>query len=141
MQEVFGEQLKDAQVLEIQSLSSGVFRNGGNGKFSFKAFPAEMQVSPIFAFCIDDINEDRISDILSGGNLYGVIPYEGRYDGDWGDVLMGNKQGQWKWLSPVNSGWIMRGEVRDIKKLKTNQGLVFVVARNNEGLLFFTKKK
>ena len=140
MQEVFGRRLEDAEVLRVQILSSGVFRNDGRGEFTFEPFPEEAQVSSIFSFCVDDINEDGIPDIITGGNFYGVTPYEGRYDGNWGDILLGKKDGHSKWLSPVKSGWLVRGEVRDIKKLKTDRGFIYAVARNNDSLVFFRKQ-
>ena len=89
---------------------------------------------------MDDINVDGIADIISGGNLYGVTPYEGRYDASWGDIRLSGKDGHSKWLSPVNSGWLVRGEVRDIKKIKTSRGFIYVVARNNDSLVFFEKQ-
>ena len=140
VQEVFGNQLECAEVLQVRTLSSGVFKNDGHGNFTFQPFPAEAQVSPIFSFCVDDINDDGIPDIINGGNFYGVTPYEGRYDANWGDILLGEKDGHSKWLSPVSSGWLVRGEVRDIKKLKTARGFIYAVARNNESLIFFRKR-
>ena len=140
VQEVFGRQLEGAKVLQVQTLSSGIFKNDGHGKFRYEPFSEEAQVSPIFSFCVDDINEDGLADIISGGNLYGVTPYEGRYDASWGDILLSGKDGHSKWLSPVSSGWLVRGEVRDIKKIKTSRGFIYVVARNNDSLVFFEKQ-
>ncbi len=140
MQEVFGRQLEGAKVLQVQTLCSGIFKNDGHGKFTFEPFAEEAQVSPIFSFCLDDINEDGMADIISGGNLFGVTPYEGRYDASWGNILVRGKDGHLKCLSPVNSGWLVRGEVRDIKKLKTSRGLIYAVARNNDSLVFFGKQ-
>ena len=140
VQEVFGRQLESARVLQVQTLSSGIFKNDGRGKFTFEPFVDEAQASPIFSFCVDDINVDGIADIISGGNLYGVTPYEGRYDASWGDIRLSGKDGHSKWLSPVNSGWLVRGEVRDIKKIKTSRGFIYVVARNNDSLVFFEKQ-
>lgn len=136
VQEVFGDQLNNALVLKAETLASGLFKNDGKGNFSFEPLPLEVQEAPIFSFMIDDLNHDGLKDIISGGNFYGVLPYEGRYDGNWGDILLNNKNKNYQWLSPAKSGWLLRGEVRDIKKIKTAKGYLYVVARNNESLVF-----
>jgi hypothetical protein len=141
VQEIFGKQLDDARILEARTLSSGIFKNDGHGRFSFHPFPDGAQVSPVFSFCADDVNSDGIPDIITGENFYGVTPYEGRYDAGWGDILLGERDGSFKWISPVKSGWLVRGEVRDIKKLKTAAGFIYAVARNNDSLIFFRKTR
>ena len=134
--EVFGKELSDAPILQAQTLESSLAINDGKGGFSVKPLPADVQESPVFSMVADDINHDKYTDILCGGNFYGVLPYEGRYDANWGDVLINNQNKNYTWISPVNSGWLVRGEVRDIKKLKTRQGYLYIVARNNDSLIF-----
>ena len=140
VQEVFGGQLNNALVLQAQTLSSGIYKNDGKGNFSFEALPDQMQTAPIFSLMPDDINGDGYTDVISGGNFYGVLPYEGRYDASWGDVLLNNKNKSYYWLSPVSSGWFIRGEVRDIQKVKTAHGYLYAVARNNDSLLFMKRE-
>jgi len=136
VQEIFGNQLNDATILNVQTLANAIFINDGKGNFSFEQLPDEMQAAPIFTYLVDDVNHDGLNDIISGGNFYGVLPFEGRYDANWGDMLI-NKKNSFEWLSPVKSGWLIRGEVRDIKKLKTAEGYLFAVGRNYDSVLFF----
>jgi hypothetical protein len=136
VQEVFGNQLDNALSLNAQTLASGIFVNDGKGNFSFNPFPWEVQESPLFSFLTEDVDQDGLTDIITGGNLYGVLPYEGKYDANWGDILL-NKNTKYQWISPVNSGWLVRGETRDIKKIKTAKDTLYIVARNNNSLLFF----
>jgi hypothetical protein len=140
VQEVFGDQLNNALVLQAQTLNSVIYKNDGKGNFSFEVLPPAVQAAPMFAFMPDDVNGDGYMDIISGGNFHGVLPYEGRYDASWGDISLNNTNRSYSWLSPVNSGWLVRGEVRDIKKLKTANSYLYVVARNNDSLLFFEKE-
>ncbi len=135
--EIFGDQLNHAMVLQAQTLSSGVCINDGKDNFSFQPLPHEAQEAPVYSLLAEDVNGDGKKDIISGGNFYGVSPYEGRYDANWGDILINAKNKDFQWQSPQQSGWLMRGEVRDIKKIKTAKGYLYVVARNNDSLLFF----
>jgi hypothetical protein len=129
--EVFGDSLRGTPLV-VNSFSSGIFYNKGN--FSFKAFPASMQVSPLFGFATF---EGAGKGLLAGGNFSGVLPYEGRYDADYGDVLLVDKNGGFKFVSPVASGFLLRGEVRDIKAIKTAAGIIYAVAFNNKQIEFF----
>ncbi len=116
VQEIFGDQLNNTMILQAQNLNSGVCINDGKGGFSFQPLPDEVQEAPIFSFFAEDVNVDGKKDILSGGNFYGVLPYEGRYDANWGDILLNTNNKNYQWQSPQKTGWLMRGEIRDIKK-------------------------
>jgi hypothetical protein len=132
--QLFGDSLTDTKPLVVNSFASGVFYNKGNGNFNFKPFPSSAQTSPLFGFA--SISAPARG-ILAGGNFSGVIPFEGRYDADYGDMLWLDKGGNFKWQSPVSSGFLLRGEVRDIKTIKTAKGLIYAVAFNNNEVRFF----
>jgi hypothetical protein len=132
--EVFGDSLKDVKPLVVNSFTSGIFYNKGNGNFQFKAFPSSAQTAPLFGFAN---LAGKQKGILAGGNFRGVLPYEGRYDADYGDVLLVDADGSFSQPSPVSSGFLLRGEVRDIKTIKTAKGLIYAVAFNNNRIRFF----
>jgi hypothetical protein len=75
--------------------------------------------------------------ILAGGNFSGVMPYEGIYDADYGDILTIGKQRALKSISSGSIGFLLRGEVRDIKTIKTATGNIYAVAFNNKEIRFF----
>jgi len=132
--QLFGDSLANSAHLTANSFTSGVFYNKGKGHFEFKAFPSSAQVAPLFGFAIlPGVNKA----ILAGGNFWGVMPYEGRYDADYGDVLLLDKNKSLKAISPVSSGFLLRGEVRDIKTIKTATGVIYAVAFNNQQIRFF----
>ena len=141
IQQLFGDSL-DKSPLQANSFASGVFFNKGHGNFNFKPFPTEMQTAPLFGFSTfsNPMAIGTGSGILAGGNFYGVLPYEGRYDADFGDVLATDKKGNFNYTSSVSSGFLIKDEVRDIKSLKTKDGLIYVVAINNNNLKFFKSK-
>ena len=132
VQEAFGSLLDGAQVLTAETLQSVLLKNDGKGNFTANALPQEIQESPVFAWF------NSGSGLLSGGNLYGVLPYEGRYDASWGNCLLPVAGNNYKWLSPVSSGFMVRGEIRDIKPIKlAGYQHAFVVGINNASLKFF----
>jgi len=133
VQQVFGDSL-DNKPLTATAFTSGIFYNKGKGNFSFKALPSSMQVAPLFGF---EMLTGTSKGILAGGNFSGVVPFEGRYDADYGDVLLMDKNNNFKYISPVSSGFLLRGEVRDIKAIKTAKGVIYAVAFNNEQIEFF----
>lgn len=136
--EIFGDPLNSIKPLTATTFTSGVFFNQGNGTFKFKAFPSQAQTSPLFGFTVVPGDTRRI---LAGGNFYGVLPYEGRYDADYGDAIAVTKNKDFRWVSPTSSGFLLRGEVRDIKTIKTATGNIYAVAFNNKPMRFFKISK
>jgi hypothetical protein len=73
---------------------------------------------------------------IAGGNFYGAIPYEGRYDALNPSVFYFNG----KEFNITTTLPTIDGEVRDIKWVNgANGSKMMLVARNNGGLLFFRK--
>ena len=138
VQELFGDSLTDKHPLIATSFASGVFYNKGKAGFQFRAFPSAAQVAPLFGFTAFKGNYNGI---LAGGNFWGVLPYEGRYDAGFGNILLTDKKQNFTALSPVGSGFLVRGEVRDIKAIKTANGTIYAVAVNNDKIRFFKFSK
>lgn len=136
VQQLFGDALSK-KPWDVNCFTSGVYFNNGRGGFNFKAFPSSMQAAPLFGLAFDR----TLAGILAGGNFYGVLPYEGRYDADYGDLLMINKKRDFNYISPVASGFLLRGEVRDIKPIKTARGIIYAVAFNDKPMAFFKAVK
>lgn len=135
VQYMFYDLFKDYIELKAEVLSSSCFINDGKGRFKMQALPGNLQLAPVMAFAITTGKND----FICGGNFYGCIPYEGRYDALYPSSFSFDNNGM-----VVNSKLIfpeMDGEVRDIKWLKTSNGKkIMVVARNNRELSFFKTK-
>jgi len=126
--EIFSsEKLKQSTVWEAQEFRSVVLRNNGDGTFTVEALPDRVQFSPMYAIGQADINQDGFTDIIMGGNLYGVQPEVGRYDASYGHLLLNNGRGKFTDASRTY-GIKVTGEVRDIKT-PNNTIMIF---RNND---------
>jgi hypothetical protein len=90
------EQLKNSMRLDAFLLETSLFINDGDGNFTRKSLPAEVQFSPVYAADIGDYNGDGNTDILLGGNLYNAKPEVGRYDASYGSFLIGRWQGSFQ---------------------------------------------
>lgn len=136
IEEIFGKKLQGTKQLSAKLLSSTLLLNNGKGKFKISALPMQVQWAPIFSFYTADFNADKQMDIISAGNFYGVLPFEGRYDAGYGNLISGNNLNV---ISSLQSGLSIAGEVRDIKKIKLADGRpCLIIARNNEPLIFYT---
>jgi enediyne biosynthesis protein E4 len=138
VQYMFYDLFKDYVELKAETLGSCCFINDGKGNFTKQELPDELQLAPIFSFAPSFLNET--GNYIAGGNFYGVIPFEGRYDALPPTLFSFNKA-----ANNFKTGTTMPyvgGEIRDIKKLKTANGNeILVMARNSEKLLFFSKDK
>jgi hypothetical protein len=136
VQEIFGDRLAALQKLSVNTLATVLIKNHQT-RMTVTPLPGPVQWYPVFAFATGDYNGDNKTDIMTAGNFYGVIPFEGRYDAGWGTILL-QQDASFTALSPGQSGWMVEGEVRDIKKLRTiHNKILYVVARNNNTLLFY----
>ncbi|MDN5284686.1 MAG: hypothetical protein JWR38_960 [Mucilaginibacter sp.] len=135
VEQLFGDSLNDHKPLMAASFQSGIFYNKGKGHFEFKAFPASAQMAPLFG--LNTFVAGHGKGVLAGGNFSGVLPYEGKYDADYGDVLFVDGNRDMESISPVLSGFLLRGEIRDIKIIKTAKGIIYAVAINNKPIRFF----
>ncbi len=73
------ELLETATVLTVNELRSGVLKNE-NGRYVFVPFEKDLQTAPITAFATFDFDGDKKTEVLVGGNYFGVKPYHGRFD-------------------------------------------------------------
>jgi enediyne biosynthesis protein E4 len=116
-----------------------VLMNNKNGTFSMRQLPVEAQFSPVYAIAVADFDSDSIPDILLGGNLYEAKPESGIYDGSYGTFLKGNGNGTFRTISAGESGFFLKGAVRDIVVTFMQRELLVIVGRNNDRVALFSR--
>jgi hypothetical protein len=138
MEDIFPPDVLERSIkLNARIMESCLMINSGKGSFKLTPLPPEAQFSPVYAISVDDFDHDGIFDIIAGGNQYRAKPETGIYDASYGLFLRGKPDGTWTTVSPLTSGLIIKGEIRDFKILNIKGAPTFVVARNNDNLLFY----
>jgi hypothetical protein len=117
--ELFSDkELQSAQVLEINTMESYFLENQG-GKFIPKVLPKLAQSFPIRAILPTDLNEDGILDLILGGNENFTRIRIGMIDAGFGLVLLGDGKGNFKALTPSESGLAIKGDIKAILELNS----------------------
>jgi hypothetical protein len=133
--------LRDAQVREADTFASAIALNEGNGTFTLRALPTEAQFAPIYASLAGDFDRDGRTDLIVGGNLYGVTPMLGRNDASYGLMLKGDGKGGFTAVDMNSSNLAIDGQIRDIQVLRGPKGQrQIIVARNNGAIVVLQPK-
>lgn len=131
------EKREDMLELTCNETHSCWIENKGDDGFVLHPLPVEAQWSPVNAILCTDIDKDGNSDLLLAGNEYQMSVMTGRYDASYGLFLKGDGKGNFKTVRPATSGFIIDGDVKDLKLLKTTSVSLIFAAVNNEPLKVF----
>lgn len=123
------EKLDAALKYSADYFSSAVFINKGNGNFDVLPLPEQAQLTEMRTAAVVDANGDTLPDILLMGNYYENNIEMGRYDADFGTVLLNRGNGQF--TAEALNGLAVKGQVRQVFPLNLNNRKVFVLAMNN----------
>ena len=129
------EDLQSAQLREADTFASAIALDNGDGTFTIRPLPPEAQLAPIYATLAGDFDRDGQTDLIVGGNLYGMMPVLGRADASYGLLLHGDGKGGFTPVDAARSGIAIDGEIRAIRALKADGRILIVVARNNNTVL------
>ncbi len=122
--------LKKSQNKEVQTFKTSLFLNNGNGEFMSVKIPIQAQFSSVKDILLQDLDGDKLTDILLVGNEYGSDVDSGRQDASFGCFLKGSGKGQFTSLSNLKTGLNLKGDSRKISYIKSNKQLLIWM---NEG--------
>ena len=122
-------------------MASLYIQNNGNGSFTSKPLPAEVQFSPVFGMTATDINDDGNLDLLAVGNDYSSETLTGRYDASTGNCLLGDGKGDFMPLALSKTGFKVTGDAKGFAKIRSNSNkLLYMVTQNQDSLKIFERK-
>jgi enediyne biosynthesis protein E4 len=126
------DKIEEAHVWKADYFSNAILVNDGNLNFTTTALPWQAQLSAYRDAAIADINHDNLPDIILSGNYYGNNIHAGRYDADFGTVLI--NKGKANFMVENFNGLIVKGEVRHIRKISIGKQTAFILAKNNQAV-------
>ncbi len=142
IQDLFTKEMISTSIIKkFNYAPSCVAINEGNGNFKIQPLPVMSQLSCINAIKPMDVNADGFTDLVTGGNQFGFLPQFEKLDASFGDVLLNNGKGSFVWQQNKNTGFNMRGEVRDIASIKNLKGTYLLFLQNGDYPLLYRLNK
>jgi hypothetical protein len=135
------QQLAGAIFKQARTFATALVRNNGDGSFTLVPLPREAQLAPVYAILAGDFDRDGATDLLLAGNFEGVQPGIGAMLASYGLLLRGDARGNFTPVPTRESGFLVPGQARDIQRLRTSRGDLYIVARNNDRPMFFRSNR
>jgi len=138
VQQIFTPQeLAGAIEKKAYTFATSLLLNNGDGSFKVVPLPDAAQLSPVYGILATDLEHNGKTDIVLAGNFDGFRPEIGRMEASYGLVLHGDGKGNLTPIPREQSGFVVPGQARDIARVRTARGPIYVVTRNNDRPLVF----
>jgi len=129
--------LESAVVKNAYTFATTLVRNNGDGTFTMIPLPLQAQISPVYGILATDVDGDGKTDLLMAGNFEGVKPEIGSMTAGYGLYLRGDGKGHFTPVRELESGFLVPGQARDIQRVRTRSGDIYIVSRNNDRPLVY----
>ncbi|MEP6992669.1 MAG: VCBS repeat-containing protein [bacterium] len=140
-------ELQGATLKKAYTFATSLVRNNGDGSFTVVPLPDEAQLAPVYGILSTYLASGGHTardgatrggrDLLLAGNFDGFKPEIGRMSASYGLVLRGDGAGSFTPVRAPESGFFVPGQARDIQRVRTAAGDLFIVSRNNDRPLVF----
>ena len=137
VEQIFGGALNDAVLKQAETFATALALSNRDGSYTLVALPSAAQIAPVYGILAGDFDHDGKTDLLLAGNFGDVPPEIGSMMASYGLLLRGDGRGGFTPLGADQSGFVVPGESRDIQRLRTRRGDLYIVARNDDRPLFF----
>lgn len=138
MKGILGNELQTALHYKAFLFSSVILINE-KGKFIIQNLPIEAQFSTVNGIIARDFDGDGEKDILLAGNKFDTEVETPPADASPGLFLKGIGNLSYKSYKPLESGFFVPYNVKDIKLIHLKEGVAVLVSSNNDLLRVFTK--
>ena len=125
--------LDKAAVLSADYFANAVLINNGSMQFETRALPMAAQFSSFKDAVVVNANNDALPDVFIGGNYYDDNIEMGRYDADYGTILI--NKGNGNFICESINGLQIKGQIRHIKPIVIGKEQAFVIARNSDSAM------
>ncbi len=131
--ELFSEDvINNSLIKTAATFESVIAYNNGDGTFKISTLPMRAQLSCINQILTNDLNNDGYKDLILAGNNFNYKPQFGRADASYGDVLLGNANGEYSWLPHNKSGFFVKGQVRSMQWLHDKNNVNYIIVGLND---------
>ncbi|TVZ57337.1 VCBS repeat protein [Lutibacter sp. Hel_I_33_5] len=134
--DVYGKKnLENALHYQVKSFAS-IYLENKDGKFIIHKLPIEAQFSSVNQILVKDYDNDGNLDVLIAGNLHNSEVETPRNDAGYGLFLKGKGNGFFNSITPLESGFYVPGDVKDMAEIIINKNRFVLAAKNNDDIQF-----
>ena len=105
------EEINAAKKLTANHLETSLFLSTNKGKYEIAPLPVECQFAPVYTVSIADFNGDTVKDLLFFGNNDYFKLRLGKFDANYGTLVLGNGEGGFGYIDQTVSGLDVQGSV------------------------------
>jgi hypothetical protein len=124
--------LNNSVISTADYFANAILINNSNFQFDIKALPPEAQFTSFKDAVAINANGDDLPDLLLAGNYYDNNIQMGRYDADFGTILINKGKGEFSCKSL--NGFVIKGQVRHIRPITVKQQPAWILAYNNDSI-------
>ncbi|NDV17514.1 RNA-binding protein [Muricauda sp. TY007] len=106
------KELEKAKKLTADQMQTSLLLSGPNGKYIWNELPKQSQYSCVYGTVVEDFDHDGNMDILLLGNNQFFKLRLGKFDANYGTLLLGDGKGFFKYIPQTESGLQIMGDVR-----------------------------
>ncbi len=134
LKNIFGaDKLSKADKFTATYFTNVVLINNGNFNFSITPLPWQAQLSCYRDAVIINANNDSLPDVMLGGNFYHSNIRLGKYDADFGSILVNAGNGNFVFQNINNQ--VIKGEIRHLLPITVNKKPAIILVRNNDSAM------